>query len=108
MHEDLCPVPTMLDTDRVHQLADHAQPASTQLRLEAQAAAYASALSRVSASPSSALACQLSPRLLLSQTWPSARPAKRRPSVATSAYGIAGSGSGSPPASVRHSSSRQA
>src|SRR5512133_191608 len=33
MHEDLCPVRTMLDTDRVHQLADHDQPASTQLRL---------------------------------------------------------------------------
>jgi hypothetical protein len=33
---------------------------------------------------------------------------EQQPSVATSAYGIAGSGSGRPPASVRHSPSRQA
>ena len=50
----------------------------------------------VSGSPSSSHACQVSPRSALSQSCPSARPAKRPPSTATSAYGIAGSGSGQP------------
>src|SRR5262249_37926908 len=66
----------------------------------------ASALSRVSGSPSSALACQVSPRSALSQICPSARPAKRRPAAAKSAYGIAGRGLGRPPASACHSDPR--
>src|SRR5919109_2037884 len=62
------------------------------------------ASARMPGIPSARRARQLSPRSGLSQIWPSARPAKRRPSAATSAYGIAGSGSGSPSARARHGS----
>jgi hypothetical protein len=55
-------------------------------------------------SPSTPAPVQESPPSRLSQIAPSASPAMRRPSAATSAYGIAGSGSGSPPASARHAS----